>query len=146
MPDAPSLVRLRSVAHLLASISGTLRRPRRDGHPCPTSSPSWPTFTPPRRWAGVQPLAVALDLIGRLETTPRGQWAGPVGWIGGTGDGDWVIGIRSVTLDGPRAIAWWPGRASWPGQTRRAELAETTLKLVPVMEALVPGSSTLLSG
>ena len=48
---------------------------------------------------GGTPRDEALAFIAAHEAGERGHWAGPVGWVGADGDGEWMIGIRSAELD-----------------------------------------------
>ena len=68
--------------------------------PSARSSSCWPSSTRPRPSAACR-VTAALACIAQLETGPRGQWAGPVGWVDAAGDGRWMIGIRSATVRGP---------------------------------------------
>ncbi|HTX63228.1 MAG TPA: chorismate-binding protein, partial [Acidimicrobiales bacterium] len=81
--------------------------------------------------------------IASLEPAPRGYWAGAVGWTDGMGDGEWVLGIRSVELAGRLALVR-AGAGIVEESDPLAELAETTVKLRPVLDALSPGASRLL--
>ena len=40
----------------------------------------------------------ALGAIGELEPFDRGRYAGPVGWVDASGDGDWAIALPAVLL------------------------------------------------
>jgi menaquinone-specific isochorismate synthase len=81
------------------------------------------------------PRDAALALIAQLEPFDRGRYAGPVGWIGATGDGEWAIGLRSAQLEttGVRAYA---GAGIVAESVAKSELAETGWKFAPVLEAL----------
>ena len=92
---------------------------------------------------GGVPREEALAVIAELEPSPRGHWAGPVGWVDGSGDGQWMIGIRSAMVEGTQATLT-AGAGIVAGSDPHAELEETTVKLVPVLEALAPGASRLL--
>jgi isochorismate synthase len=140
VPDAPSLVRLRSVAHLGTAVRGTLR-PEEDGGE-PSVLALLAALHPTPAVGGV-PLEGALASIAELEASPRGLWAGPVGWVDATGDGQWVIGIRSATVRGAFA-SLTAGAGIVAGSDPLAELEETTVKLAPVLEALAPGAGRLL--
>lgn len=140
VPDTPSLVRLRSVAHLGTAVRGTLR-PARDGG-APSVLALLAALHPTPAVGGV-PRAEALATIADLEASPRGHWAGPVGWVDATGDGGWMIGIRSATVQGAFAILT-AGAGIVAGSDPLAELEETTVKLAPVLEALAPGAGRLL--
>ena len=113
------------------------RRPAIPTASCRPPSTWPPPSIRPRRSAGF-PTDRAVDTIGKLESELRGSYAGPVGFVDGDGDGQWVVGIRAATLRGPTArLAAGVGivRGSDPG----AELAETSLKFTAVFDALAPG-------
>jgi isochorismate synthase len=138
VPDEPSLVAFRSVAHLGTRIEGHLRAPAATAldllgslHPTPA--------------VGGTPRSEALDFIAAHEAGERGYWAGPVGWVGAAGDGEWMIGIRSATLlDDRSAVTLRAGSGIVAGSEPGAEAAETDVKLATVIEAVVPGSSVQL--
>jgi isochorismate synthase len=137
VPDEPSLVAFRAVAHLGTRLEGYLHEPTailellERLHPTPA--------------VGGTPRQLALATIAGGEPGPRGYWAGPVGWVDGHGDGEWMIGIRSALLhaDG-RAITLHAGAGVVSGSDPESEAAETDLKLSSVLESLVPGGSAHL--
>jgi isochorismate synthase len=134
VPPSPSVVRLRSDARLGTLLSGTLRHGD-------TALELLGLLHPTPAVAGM-PRPRALELIDELEP-PRGYWAGAVGWVDAAGDGCWLLAIRCAILEGARAIVR-AGAGIVEGSDPQAELAETTVKLSPVLEALWPGASTLL--
>jgi isochorismate synthase len=165
VPGAPSVVRLRSDARLGTLIRGTLHP-----HNTPSAHSTRRTHTSPRTpsaagapetaWGpdsvltllarlhptpavGGVPRAAALAHIAALEAAPRGYWAGAAGWVDGAGDGEWVLAIRSAELDGQHASVR-AGAGIVAGSEPARELAETTIKLRPVLESLWPGSSSAL--
>lgn len=81
------------------------------------------------------PTDVAMALIEKIEGISRGRYAGPVGWIGANGDGEWAIALRGAQLSdgGVRAFA---GCGLVTGSEPTAELAETELKFQPIRYAL----------
>jgi menaquinone-specific isochorismate synthase len=81
------------------------------------------------------PTGAAQQLISQLEETDRGRYAGPVGWIGADGDGEWAIALRGaqITKNKIRAFA---GCGIVQESEPDAELAETELKFRPIREAL----------
>ena len=145
VPPEPSLVAFRAVAHLGTRIEGRLKTP--DG----PSGPSGPSvlelveLVHPTAAVGGTPRDVALATIATLEPDERGYWAGPVGWADAEGDGEWMIGIRSARLhpDG-RTITLRAGAGVVADSDPEAEAAETDVKLVSVLESLVPGGSAHL--
>ena len=137
VPAVPSVVAFRSVAHLGTRIEGRLARPvgvlelLQRLHPTPA--------------VGGTPRADALAFIARHETGARGHWAGPVGWVGADGDGEWMIGIRSAELDADAAaLTLRAGGGIVADSDPEAEAAEANVKLATVLEAVVPGSSVQL--
>ena len=140
VPDEPHLVAFRSVAHLGTRIEGELADPEATSvitllgalHPTPA--------------VGGTPRALALSTIAAVEDGPRGYWAGPIGWVDSSGDGEWMIGIRSALLhaDGT-AVTIRAGAGVVVDSEPEAEAAETDVKLATVLDSLVPGSSAHLS-
>jgi isochorismate synthase len=130
VPDAPSLVRLHTVAHLGTRIAGEL-----SGAPgAPPGALELLAALHPTAAVGGIPRAAALECIARLEPEGRGHWAGPVGWTDAAGDGEWMIGIRSATVRG-REIVLLAGAGIVVGSDPDGELAETAVKLAPMLEA-----------
>jgi len=140
VPKDPSLVAFRSVAHLGTRITGRLHADRVQPtvveilelvHPTPA--------------VGGAPRDEALATIAAAESGRRGYWAGPVGWVDGQGDGEWMIGIRSALVDpdGTR-VTLRAGAGIVADSLPDAETAETDVKLATVLESLVPGGSVHL--
>jgi menaquinone-specific isochorismate synthase len=137
VPAEPSLVAFHSVAHLGTRIEGTLARPvgvlelLERLHPTPA--------------VGGTPRADALAFVAGHEAGGRDHWAGPVGWVGAGGDGEWMIGIRSARLHGDgESVTLRAGSGIVADSDPAAEAAETNVKLATVLDAVVPGASVLL--
>lgn len=81
------------------------------------------------------PTLVARKLIGELEPFDRGRYAGPVGWIGADGDGEFAIALRGAQLSDGQITAY-AGCGIVSGSEPEAELAETELKFKPIRDAL----------
>lgn len=86
------------------------------------------------------PTGTALDLIREVEPGSRGRYAGPVGWIDTAGDGVFAIALRCARIDAGRATLY-AGGGLVAGSEEEAELAETELKLAPMLNALGQPSS-----
>jgi hypothetical protein len=52
---------------------------------------------------GGTPTARAVALIDDLEGMDRGRYAGPVGWMDASGDGEFAIALRCAEISGARA-------------------------------------------
>ena len=85
---------------------------------------------------GGTPRGAALEYLARFEQLDRGLFAGPVGWVDASGDGEWWIGIRAALVDG-RAARLFAGVGIVEGSEPSAELAETQLKLQALLAAFV---------
>lgn len=135
VPDSPELVHLNAITHLGTTIEGTLR-PLADGR-VPSVLHLVALLHPTPAVGGI-PRHVALDLIDQLETTPRGTYAGPVGYMDASGDGRWMVGIRAMTVSGTTARLT-AGVGVVAGSSPDTELREASLKLSTVFDALAPG-------
>lgn len=90
-----------------------------------------------------QPLEVAREVIALHERFDRGWYAGPIGWLDGSGDGEFAVALRTALVRGSRA--WlFAGNGIMADSDPEAELAEVTLKLRPLAEAFggLVGSKT----
>jgi menaquinone-specific isochorismate synthase len=153
VPDAPSVMPLRNVSHLGTSIRGELlpvgvgygAGAVGDGPAHPGASglaPALPTsleiaaLLQPTPAVGGLPVDAALRWQRDNEGFDRGCYAGPVGWVDSRGDGEWVLGLRSASVSGRRAILY-AGNGIVAGSDPDAELGETQLKLQALLAALV---------
>lgn len=126
-PAKPGLRRFANVQHLHTAIGAKLPENVRlldvaaRLHPTPA--------------VGGAPRAAALGRIAQLERSPRGLYAGALGWIDARGDGELLVGLRSALIDGGRARLF-AGAGIVAGSDPRRELAETELKFRAVRDAL----------
>ncbi|HET9261287.1 MAG TPA: chorismate-binding protein [Acidimicrobiia bacterium] len=81
------------------------------------------------------PTPAAIDLIREIEPLSRRRYAGPVGWIDARGDGVFAIALRCGTIEEGH-VTLYSGGGLVAGSEEHAELYETELKLVPMLEAL----------
>jgi len=52
---------------------------------------------------GGEPRGLALELIAEHEGFERGWYAGPIGWVGADGDGEFVVALRCGVVSGSTA-------------------------------------------
>jgi isochorismate synthase len=138
VPEGPSLVTLRSVAHLGTLLTGTVPT---DGS-APRLLELLAALHPTPAVGGV-PRNEALQVIQELEGDRRNFFAGGIGWCNVQGDGEWVLGIRGALLDGTHC-EFTAGAGIVADSTPCGEADETRSKLASVLEAVAPGSSTAL--
>jgi len=129
-PVAPFVLELPNVMHLASDVTGTVI----DGA---TSLQLVASLHPSAAVCGT-PRPVALELIRALEGLARGRYAGPVGWMDASGDGEWGIALRCGKLDptDPCRIRIFAGCGIVAGSEPVRELAESNAKLVPMRDAL----------
>ncbi len=134
VPDTPFVLHLPNVMHLASDVTGVLDRP--DAGPGPSSLALAAALHPSAAVCGT-PTEAARALIRHLEGMDRGRYAGPVGWLGADGDGEWGIALRSAELqpDG-RSIRLFAGCGIVAASDPAAELAESEAKLEPLRYAL----------
>ena len=135
VPKVPSIVPLRNVSHLGTHITGSLHAVEVAAGAAPTALEFAGALHPTPAVGGV-PVSRALSMIAELEPTPRGAYAGPVGWVDATGNGEWAVGLRSATISGccARMMA---GGGIVADSDPADELAETQLKLQALLAAVV---------
>jgi len=132
VPESPFVLHLSNVMHLATDVAGVLT-----DHA--TSLTLAASLHPSAAVCGT-PMLVADAAISELEQMDRGRYAGPVGWMDATGDGEWGIALRCGAFDGvnPRQIRLFAGCGIVAGSDADAELAEAQAKFVPVRDALEP--------
>lgn len=125
--ETPFSLALPNLWHLASDVHGVLKT---DASVLDLTQALHPTAAV----AGTERKA-ALDLIARLEPFDRGRYAGPVGWIGADGDGEWAIALRGGQVS-ETSITAFAGCGIVANSEPAAELAETELKFQPVRDAL----------
>ncbi|MFE7846287.1 isochorismate synthase MenF [Microbacterium sp. NPDC057407] len=93
------------------------------------------------------PTDAAIDVIRRLEPFDRRRYAGPVGWVDASGDGEWAIALRCAQI-GPDPAGGLAGQGDTlpvvahagagivAGSDPETELLETRVKFRPIVDAL----------
>jgi menaquinone-specific isochorismate synthase len=129
VPEAPFVLHLPNVMHLATDVAGVV-------HDAATvSSLQLAEALHPSAAVGGTPTDVATALIGEIEGMERGRYAGPVGWMDATGDGEWGLALRSAELDGS-TVRLFAGCGIVADSDPAAELAEAQAKFVPVRDSL----------
>ena len=133
VPEAPFVLHLPNVMHLATDVAGVVHAAE---HPeLSTSSLQLAEALHPSAAVGGTPTASAVALIGEIEGMPRGRYAGPVGWMDASGDGEWGIALRSAELSGS-TVRLFAGCGIVADSVPEAELAEAQAKFLPVRDAL----------
>jgi salicylate biosynthesis isochorismate synthase/menaquinone-specific isochorismate synthase len=112
----PDVIRVANIQHLATPVIAQLAEPL-------SATPA----------VGGEPGPVAAEAIRELEGMDRGWYAGPVGWMDGTEDGEFCVALRSALLR-DREAHLYAGGGIVSGSEPAAELAETEVKL----QALLP--------
>ncbi len=119
-PAAPHLARLANVQHLRTPITAEL---------APGASVlDVVAALHPTPAVGGWPRDAALAAIRAREGLDRGWFAGPLGWLSASGDGDFVVALRSALVAGDTATLF-AGCGIVAGSDPAAEYRETCLKL-----------------
>ncbi len=125
--EVPFTLKLPNLWHLASDVLGTLS----DGS---TSLDLIAALHPTAAVAGT-PTADALALIHELEPFDRGRYAGPVGWLGADGDGEWAIALRCAQVDEAGDITAYAGCGIVAESVPEREYLETKMKFRPIVEA-----------
>jgi menaquinone-specific isochorismate synthase len=129
VPESPFVLHLPNVMHLATDVTGVLN----DG----TTSLALAAALHPSAAVGGTPTSEAVATIAELERMDRGRYAGPVGWLDASGDGEWGIALRCAEYAGSR-VRLFAGCGIVADSDPAAELAEAAAKFVPVRDALTP--------
>ena len=89
---------------------------------------------------GGVPVERAIEWIEKVETLPRGWYAGPIGWFDERGDSDFSVALRSCLLREGRARVY-AGAGIVDASDPELEWQETEVKQASVLEALAERSS-----
>jgi menaquinone-specific isochorismate synthase len=131
--DQPSTLKLANVWHLATDIEASL--------PSEVTSLDVVAAIHPSAAVAGSPTPDALEIIRRLEPFDRGRYAGPVGWMDSSGDGEWSIALRCAQWSPDGTITAYAGAGIVLNSDPESELLETRLKFKPVVEAF--GATTL---
>ncbi|TLP80064.1 isochorismate synthase [Nesterenkonia sphaerica] len=137
-PSKPSVLELPNVYHLASDISGELSADAAGRYPSPLQVAE--AAHPTAAVCGT-PTTTAAGLIAQLEGMDRGPYAGPVGWLDAAGNADFGIALRGGVVSenaeaGGGTVRIFAGCGVVAGSEPEAELAETRVKLKPMLWAL----------
>jgi salicylate biosynthesis isochorismate synthase len=116
----PEIVKVANIQHLATPIIAQLTEPR--------SAIELAGLLHPTPAVGGEPWPEAAEAIAELEQMDRGWYAGPIGWMDATEDGEFCVGLRSALLR-DRDAHLFAGVGVVSGSDPAAELAETEVKL-----------------
>lgn len=125
--DSPFTLKLPNLWHLATDIAGTLASG--------SNSLDLVFALHPTAAVAGTPTVAAVEVIDDLEPFDRGRYAGPVGWIGADGDGEWAIALRCAQLTGSTVTAY-AGCGIVSDSVPANELVETEMKFRPIVDAL----------
>lgn len=125
--DQPFTLKLANVWHLATDIEATL--------PDNVTSLDVVSAIHPSAAVAGSPTREALEMIERLEPFDRGRYAGPVGWMDASGDGEWSIALRCAQWSPDGTLTAYAGAGIVSDSDPHAELLETRLKFKPVLNA-----------
>jgi len=130
VPESPFVLHLANVMHLATDVTGALieTKQRVDAFSLLKSlHPSAAVCGTPRN--------IAFDIIDEIEGMNRGRYAGPVGWIDASGDGELGIALRTGQISG-KEIRIYAGCGIVAGSNPDKELEESSAKMIPMKSAL----------
>jgi menaquinone-specific isochorismate synthase len=123
--EEPELIKVANIQHLATPVIAQLA----ESH----SAVELAGLLHPTPAVGGEPWPAAAATIAELERMDRGWYAGPIGWMDPTEDGEFCVALRSALLR-DRDAHLYAGVGVVAGSDPAAELAETEVKL----EALLP--------
>jgi anthranilate/para-aminobenzoate synthase component I len=113
------LVALPTVFHLVSTVRGRLRADVGLEELLRATFPGGSVTGAPKRRA--------MEIIDELEPARRGIYTGATGWLGGAGDLDLAVAIRTATVTGGR-LSLWVGGGIVADSDPSAEWEETEVK------------------
>jgi menaquinone-specific isochorismate synthase len=127
IPDEPQLMKLKDIQHLYTPVKGTA--------PAGLSILTLVEKLHPTPALGGVPRKEAMQVIREEEQMDRGLYAGPVGWMGAYGNGEYAVALRSGLLKGDHAFIY-AGCGIVAPSDPDSEFKETQMKFRPMQRAL----------
>ncbi|MGA7398206.1 MAG: isochorismate synthase [Solirubrobacterales bacterium] len=118
--EEPEIIKVANIQHLASPVIAQLSEPR--------TAIELAGFLHPTPAVGGEPWKKARKVMAEVEGMDRGWYAGPVGWMDGSGDGEFCVALRSALLR-DREAHLYAGVGVVADSDPAAELAETEMKL-----------------
>ena len=118
--EEPEIIKVANIQHLATPVLAHLLEPR--------TAIELAGFLHPTPAVGGEPWKKAERVMSEVEGMDRGWYAGPVGWMDGSGDGEFCVALRSALLR-DREAHLYAGVGVVADSDPAAELAETEIKL-----------------
>jgi anthranilate synthase component 1 len=127
VPHLMEVERYSHVMHIVSSVEGQLRS---DMDQFDLFMAAFPAGT-----VSGAPKIRAMEIISELEPTPRGPYAGAVGYFGFNGNMDFCITIRTITITGSR-LSIQVGAGIVADSSPEGEYEETLRKAAAMLKAI----------
>jgi menaquinone-specific isochorismate synthase len=131
VPESPFVLHLANVMHLATDVTGALIESKQH-----IDAFSLLRNLHPSAAVCGTPRNLAFDVIDEIEGMDRGRYAGPVGWIDASGDGELGIALRCGQIT-DRKIRIFAGCGIVAGSIPDKEVEESNAKMIPMKSALL---------
>ena len=125
--DEPEIIKVANIQHLGTPVYAQLSQPR--------TAIELAGLLHPTPAVGGEPWKKAGRVMADVERMDRGWYAGPVGWMDGSGDGEFCVALRSALIR-DREAHLYAGVGVVVGSDPALELAETEIKLGALLPLL----------
>jgi menaquinone-specific isochorismate synthase len=131
VPESPFVLHLANVMHLATDVTGALIESKQH-----VDAFSLLKNLHPSAAVCGTPRNLAFDVIDEIEGMDRGRYAGPVGWIDASGDGELGIALRCGQIT-DRKIRIFAGCGIVAASIPDKEVEESNAKMIPMKSALL---------
>ncbi|MCB0860549.1 MAG: chorismate-binding protein [Solirubrobacterales bacterium] len=125
--EEPEIIKVANIQHLGTPVYAQLAQPR--------TAIELAGLLHPTPAVGGEPWKKARRVMAEVEHLDRGWYAGPVGWMDGSGDGEFCVALRSALIR-DREAHLFAGVGVVADSDPAAELAETEIKLGALLPLL----------
>ncbi|SMO36100.1 isochorismate synthase [Gracilimonas mengyeensis] len=126
-PEKPGIKKLSNVQHLYTPVHARIKKG--------VSRTEVLSRLHPTPAVGGYPREEAMPYISKLEHFDRGWYAAPIGWINTSGEGEFVVAIRSGLIKEDE-VRFFAGCGIVEDSDPKKEWDETNLKFIPMLTAL----------